>query len=655
MRRIRIRPISLLAALGLALVGPAPPVSADTELPPSLATIVNGDVTGYQWMLDAVNAPEAWSQATGRGVVVAIIDTGVDASHPDLIEQVGRGAQVVRTRDKGLTLVRAGTRITSRDSYGHGTAVGAIVAADRDGNGMTGIAPDATLMPIQLESVRMRPLGFVLMVGKAIRYAQRHGADVINLSLGMPTVESGWVPDGRRFDDAMTEICHEIGDATEQGTVVVTSAGNEGAWSNVPQIPASCHKALTVSAVDSTLERTYWSSFSDTVDVAAPGDQVVTARSHHYYEVAPTPHLAAGGTSMSSPIVAGIAALLKERHPSWSGRRVMHRIRVTAHDLGVPGQDPDTGMGIVDAASAVGASAAPARPVDYLDTWAWQTSSRVMVSWTTTQVQAALGYTVSVFRADGDVDTYDFDGDTVRTVVRMKRTEGWSVTAHTHSGDVSTYPRLLRWRYRWGGVKPERLHVTKVEREGNRVMLSIDRPDAPRTIDVVRLYTRTDVEWKRARWRIDHQQPFPRVLTFRLSPASRWYDLGSLSFEVTNKDRLGGVIGGAWYSVHRRAAALHGSRVEKVLAAGQHAVEVTGGVSGIRAARACGDSACRGERATLVIDRGGTRQKVPVRYTSAGHFHATIWVRKGASHVRLRIEGPRYLDSGRMQRFAIRR
>jgi subtilisin family serine protease len=648
-----IGPISLLAAV--ALVIPGQMASADVDLPPSLTTIVNGDVTSYQWMLESVNAPEAWSQATGEGVRVAVIDTGIDSSHPDLTGQVGRGAQVIRTRDDGLTLVRAGTRLTSRDQYGHGTAVAAIIAADRDGNGMTGIAPDAELMPIQLESVRMRPLGFVRMVAKAVRYATRHGADVINLSLGMPTVESGWTPDGRRYENALTDICRAIGDANDRGAVVVTSAGNEGDWGNVPLIPAACHKALTVSAVDSALDRTYWSSFGGDVDVAAPGALIVTARSQYFFDYAPTPHLVAGGTSMASPVVAGVVALVRERYPSWSARQIMNKIRQTSHDLGVPGQDPDTGMGIVDAAAAVGVGAAAPGPVDYLDTWAWRTNApKAMVSWTTTQVRAALGYTVSVFREDGTVDTYDFDGDTVRAVVRMKRTEGWNVTAHTSSGDVATYPRLLRWRYRWGGVKPERLHVTGVEREGNRVMLSIDRPDAPRSIDVVRLYTRTGVEWKTARWRIDHQQPFPRVLTFRLSPESRWYDLNGLGFEVTNKDRQGGVIGGAWYFLHRRAAALHGSRVEKVLAAGRHAVEVTGGVSEIRATRACGRSTCQGEHATLVIDRGRSRERISVRFTAAGHFHATIWIPAGATHVKLRIEGPRYLDSGQMKRMAIR-
>ena len=157
--------------------------------------MVLGDLTGYQWMLPATNAEQAHRQATGAGVTIALIDTGhgCDPSRPR--GRVVAGAIVRSDEDGKPVLVPATVEQTSDDWYGHGSHVAGIAAADDDGNGVTGIAPDAQLMPIDLEP-RRNPINsspqFYKMVAAGIDFAAAHGAGVVNMSLGGPS--SGIAP-----------------------------------------------------------------------------------------------------------------------------------------------------------------------------------------------------------------------------------------------------------------------------------------------------------------------------------------------------------------------------------------------------------------------------------------------------------------------------
>ncbi len=192
----RVSALVSVVALGTALVVPSPAWADATTFPPTIGPIVGGDVTGYQWMLAATNAEAAHTEATGAGVTVAIIDTGVDASHPDLEGRVLDGAIVQADEVTGRPeLVPATVAQTSRDWYGHGSHVAGIVAADDDGNGVTGMAPDAQILPIDLEP-RRSPVRtdaqFFSMVSAGIDYAVAEGADVVNMSLG--GVSSGIAP-----------------------------------------------------------------------------------------------------------------------------------------------------------------------------------------------------------------------------------------------------------------------------------------------------------------------------------------------------------------------------------------------------------------------------------------------------------------------------
>ena len=143
-------------------------------------------------------------------------------------------------------------------------------------------------------------------------------------------------------------------------------------------------------------------------------------------------------------------------------------------------------------------------------------------------------------------------------------------------------------------------------------------------------------------------------MVVKLPKSAAWQDV-SVAFSVINTDADGNVIGGDYYRVNKVSPAIHGSRIERVFGAGRHAVEVSGGVSEANAKRVCDNQSCAGELATLVIDRGHDVQRVPVRYTVKGDFHVTIWIPTGAESVKLRVEGPKRLDSGPFRHYAIER
>lgn len=642
-------------SIGLAISLTSGQVVAAMTLPPTLTTVTDGDVTEYEWMLDAVNAQQAWIAATGSGTVVALIDTGVDSSHPDLDTQVVPGAMVASDAQGHPILVPATVEETSDDWYGHGSHVAGIIAGDDDGSGMTGIAPGAKIMPIAMETGVLRnEIGFLRMVRAGIDYAVANGADVINMSLGYPSSAIADVPKTHPYVDQLARLCDAVDAATAAGTVVVASAGNSGDWGNPEMVPASCPTAVTVAALAPSLDRTYWSSFDAAVDLAAPGQDILSVSST-VAGLSPTPHLLASGTSMAAPVVAGTAALIRSLHPGWSADQIADKLRASAQDLGVPGRDPDTGFGLVDAAAALNVAVPLADPSDFFTTWAefvyGGTGGATVVGWMTPQAHAVSGYTVTVHTQTGTTD-YVVDGQTVRTQVVMHRGDGWTVTAHTTAGDVTTYPSLYRVNSS-GGEKPESLTHVKLDRQGRALIVSWDKPVNRDLLDRIEAFVYIERRAHRfGRIDINQSGPFPSKMRVELPEFARGYDV-RVGLELTNTDENDRVIGGRWQRVSNVSPAPHGSRIVGVLSAGRRAAEVTGGVSPVNAQRVCDNHSCSGQLATLVIDRGSEVQRVSVRYNASGEFHATIWTPKGAQSVRLRIDGPRRLDSGPFRRVAI--
>jgi serine protease len=291
-----------------------------------------------QWALDRIRVDEAWAHGQGAGVVVAVVDTGIDLEHPDLRDRV------LRDRDGavvGLDLVDGGT---PADRHGHGTLVAGVIAATAgNGEGIVGVAPRARLMPIR--ALDDEGAGRGRDVDEAIRWAVDHGADVINLSL-----ESVEAPDGSSPGPGAPTAAVRY--AWERGVVVVAAAGNGG--TSLSDYPADSPVVL-VGATDRDDRRARFSDrvradalLAPGVDIVStwcrdPGQDTCDGRTHTYG--------LAEGTSFAAPHVSGALALLIGA--GIEPAEAVERLRRTAVDLGPDGPDDDHGHGRIDVAAAL--------------------------------------------------------------------------------------------------------------------------------------------------------------------------------------------------------------------------------------------------------------------------------------------------------------
>jgi subtilisin family serine protease len=399
-----------------------------SQVPADLAGYLQGDRTDLQWSLQATHVRQAWQASRGAGVIVATVDTGADTTAPDLAGQLLQGGYLT-----AAGTIAPGTRA---DGMGHGTHVAGIIAGRDDGHGITGVAPDAKVLPVDVDSTQDVLTG--KQVATAITWAAGHGAQVINLSLGFSDVATG--------STDVKAICQAVSGAVARDVVVVAAAGNDGDGLNDPEAPASCPGAISVAALDNDLHPTPWSSFDRSVTLAAPGAAVystVTAA------VSPLRYAAESGTSMASPFVAGVAALLLSEHPGWTPKQVADRLVATASDLAPSGPDPRTGAGVVDPAAAVGVSApapeaVPALAVQadpyasHLDGNGIPVYDQVEVHWVPDPTFAVTGYRVTRWTSAGTTTTA-VDGATVRALFPAGAA-GYQVTAITASGDVPSAP-----------------------------------------------------------------------------------------------------------------------------------------------------------------------------------------------------------------------
>ncbi|MEU4472443.1 type VII secretion-associated serine protease mycosin [Micromonospora sp. NPDC023888] len=274
-----------------------------------------------QWYLDELRIDQAHKLSTGRGVIVAVVDSGVDATHPDIRGQVLPGGRSYGASGDGRA-----------DEEGHGTHMAGIIAAtNAAADGVDGIAPGARILPIKIKKGKGPASDRAQAQG--IRMAVDGGATVINLAVGRPGAAS-------------PEEEQAIAYALERDVVVVASAGNTAMGENAVISPANVPGVIAVTGT--TRGGGFWSGSVQGPEsvVSAPGDGILNIGPEQGYGWG-------DGTSDSAAIVSGIAALIRSRYPDLDAANVTNRIIRTARDAGPAGRDPQYGFGRVDPVAAL--------------------------------------------------------------------------------------------------------------------------------------------------------------------------------------------------------------------------------------------------------------------------------------------------------------
>lgn len=287
-----------------------------------------------QWALAKTAAAQAWALgATGRGITVAVIDTGVDLNHPDLQENLVPGYNAIYDSTDPADV---------RDDNGHGTHVAGIIAAGRNGLGVVGVAYEAKIMPVK--AMDRNGDGADVDVAAGIVWAADHRAQIINLSLGA----------GMEAEVLRAAIRH----AAAKGALIVAAAGNYDAGPN-PGInyPAADPDVLAVTSVDSADKLSVFSCTGPQAALAAPGERILST---YWSRHGGSAYAESSGTSMAAPLAAGVAALVWSRHPDWSAREVRSDLEDSARRQGPAGRNELYGYGIVDAFRSVAVGENPA-------------------------------------------------------------------------------------------------------------------------------------------------------------------------------------------------------------------------------------------------------------------------------------------------------
>ncbi|MFG3493314.1 type VII secretion-associated serine protease mycosin [Streptomyces sp. NPDC047972] len=300
------------------------------------------------WPLQRVLLDELWQDTKGKGVRVAVIDTGVDDVNPQLRTAVdakaGKDYLKPDKKNPGLGDEQRGKTDGTVDQVGHGTKVAGIIAArPRAGTGFVGLAPEATIIPIRQNDEKNS--GKADSMAQAVTWAVAKGADVINIS---QDTTSRLGPE--------TDLAKAVAEAVRKDVVVVASAGNDGMDGKAKlTYPAAFPGVLAVASSDRNNERAAFSQAGPMVGIAAPGVDIVST-------VPGGGQCVDNGTSFSAPYVAGVAALLRAEHQDWSAAQIIARIQQTAV-RSVNGRDNYVGWGVIDPVRAL-ADAPTAPPTE---------------------------------------------------------------------------------------------------------------------------------------------------------------------------------------------------------------------------------------------------------------------------------------------------
>jgi len=335
----------------------------------------------YQWDMLAIDAPGAWDAGyTGAGVRVAVLDTGIDYTHPDLAGAYVGGYDFANDDPDPMD----DDQLPDGTLLGHGSNVAGIIAAADNAYGVIGVAPNAEILAVKvLNQYGSGDFGWML---EGILYAVEHDADVINMSLGAYMSHNGYirVPNAQGgYDEVhvgasaiagfVNLVRKTLNFAEQQGVFLVASAGNgafdgtgDGGWMHVPS-DVGCTAVVSATGpigwayshdVDLDLFA-FYSDYGSQIDFAAPGGNADFSLPLYHYDFVLNCFIGGwgwmAGTSQASPHVAGVAALIIEKNGGpMEPAHVARELCRSADDLGKPGQDPYFGHGRINAARAVG-------------------------------------------------------------------------------------------------------------------------------------------------------------------------------------------------------------------------------------------------------------------------------------------------------------
>jgi len=295
------------------------------------AAAAGDSIRNQEWIVDSLNLSETHHYSEGKGVTVAVVDTGVDAKHIDLSGNVLAGSDFTTGSPRGN-----GTR----DMAGHGTEMAGLIAGHGHGrgheSGILGIAPSATILPIRVSA---SDLGNGASDAAAVTWAATHGATVICMAFGGA--------------NSNAEIAAAMLEAYQANVVLVAAAGNVNQGDRIVQYPAAYPGVVAVAGTDEHGNHSKVSVTGNLITIAAPSDNIPSTYNNGGYAIG-------SGTSSSTAIVAGAAALVRSRFPNLTAGEVVNRLTATAIDKGPPGRDDEYGYGLINLVGALTAKVPPA-------------------------------------------------------------------------------------------------------------------------------------------------------------------------------------------------------------------------------------------------------------------------------------------------------
>ncbi|MDQ0882988.1 S8 family serine peptidase [Peribacillus sp. V2I11] len=352
-----------------------------------------------QWHHKKLGTSAAWTKSMGsKELIVAIIDDGIDRNHEDLKGKIVNAYDTIRNRKH---IIPKGA---------HGTHIAGIIAGSaNNGIGGTGVAPNVKLLPINVFDGEYADTADII---EAIHYAVQQKANIINMSLGDTS-----------YSEALNKAVQE---AYKKGVLIVAAAGNEGDMGkNVQRVyPAAFSHVISVAATDSRDKRPSYSNYHSTVDIAAPGDDILSTLPYGKYGWM-------SGTSMATPMVSGVAALIWSNEPKLNKKEVEYRLYDSAVDLGTKGKDIYYGNGRVNAKKALEMKTLTKPAVTAISDKDTKINGKIPADFNTG--------TVSIYTVKKQLATVKINGEKTFTATIAKQTAGTTISTRLidNSGNKS--------------------------------------------------------------------------------------------------------------------------------------------------------------------------------------------------------------------------